>query len=262
MTTDILALFDQERYNNEIPNMRREANLEIVRYIDLVSTRSTITYTKLSLERVEAVIEQEVAYFEELDHEFEWKVYSQDIPSDLKAHLVAHGFEAEEPAEAIVVLAVDNAPAKLLQPVSLDIRRITYADQLADVREIHDHVWQNDSSWLVDFLAATLESSPNYISIYVAYKDNQPVSCGWTFFPMHSQFAGLFGGSTVAAYRQNGYYTALLAARLQEAQQRGVPYLTVDAGPMSLPVLEKLGFRLLCHATACNWHGKSAVDKP
>ena len=74
-----------------------------------------------------------------------------------------------------------------------------------------------------------------------------------TRFPAHSAFASLWGGSTLPELRGRGLYTGLLAARLQEARARGARYLTVDAGPMSRPILERRGFRLLTHATACTW---------
>ena len=36
--------------------------------------------------------------------------------------------------------------------------------------------------------------------------------------------------------------------------QRGVQYLTVDASPMSRPILERLGFQLVAISNPCNWH--------
>ncbi|EQD40871.1 GCN5-related N-acetyltransferase, partial [mine drainage metagenome] len=58
------------------------------------------------------------------------------------------------------------------------------------------------------------------------------------------------GGATVPDYRGRGLYTALLAVRLQEAKRRGARFLTIDAGPMSRPIVEKYGFRLLTFAQA------------
>jgi GNAT superfamily N-acetyltransferase len=55
------------------------------------------------------------------------------------------------------------------------------------------------------------------------------------------------------AYRGRGLYTALLAARVQEARRLGASYATVDAGPMSLPILRRLGFQPLTVATPCIW---------
>ena len=83
------------------------------------------------------------------------------------------------------------------------------------------------------------------LSVYVAYLEGHPVACAWTVFHPGSQFASLWGGSTLAGYRGRGCYTALLASRAQEAQARGVRFLTVDASPMSRPILEKYHFQFL-----------------
>ncbi|GAC1443861.1 MAG: hypothetical protein NVSMB55_18620 [Mycobacteriales bacterium] len=54
------------------------------------------------------------------------------------------------------------------------------------------------------------------------------------------------GGSSVAPQaRGKGAYRALVAARWQHAVARGVPALTVQAGAMSRPVLERLGFTVI-----------------
>jgi hypothetical protein len=40
---------------------------------------------------------------------------------------------------------------------------------------------------------------------------------------------------------------------LQEAPQRGYRFLTVDASPMSRPILEKMGFQLIALSWPCQW---------
>jgi hypothetical protein len=76
---------------------------------------------------------------------------------------------------------------------------------------------------------------------------------GWTFYNPNTQFASLWAGSTLERFRKRGLYTAVLAAMVQEAMQKGRRYLTIDAGPMSRPIVEKHGFRLLAHAGDCEW---------
>jgi GNAT superfamily N-acetyltransferase len=98
-----------------------------------------------------------------------------------------------------------------------------------------------------------LRDKSEQVSIYVAYVDGVPASVGWIDFHERSDFAGLWGGSTLPAYRKRGLYTALVAERAQEAIQRGVRYLTIDASPMSRAVLEKFGFRLMAYAYECNF---------
>jgi GNAT superfamily N-acetyltransferase len=72
-------------------------------------------------------------------------------------------------------------------------------------------------------------------------------------FPRNNPFASIWGGSTLPDYRGRGLYSALIAARLQEAEKRGYQYLTVDANPeTSMPILQKLGFVTIGYATAFN----------
>jgi GNAT superfamily N-acetyltransferase len=55
----------------------------------------------------------------------------------------------------------------------------------------------------------------------------------------------LFGGGVLAEARGRGVYRALVNARWKLAVERGTPALTVQAGRMSRPVLERLGFEFI-----------------
>jgi GNAT superfamily N-acetyltransferase len=55
----------------------------------------------------------------------------------------------------------------------------------------------------------------------------------------------LFGGSVLPEARGRGVYRALLFARWDFAVERGTPALTVQAGRMSRPICERLGFRFV-----------------
>jgi hypothetical protein len=57
----------------------------------------------------------------------------------------------------------------------------------------------------------------------------------------------------VPRFRKRGLYSALLAVRAREARERGRAYLTVDAGAMSRPILERLGFQVIAHSYPCDW---------
>ena len=80
-----------------------------------------------------------------------------------------------------------------------------------------------------------------------------PAGAAWIYFHHGSSFASLWGGSTLPQYRGQGLYSALLAVRACEAQAHGFRFLTVDASPMSRPILEKHGFKQLAVARACMW---------
>jgi GNAT superfamily N-acetyltransferase len=57
----------------------------------------------------------------------------------------------------------------------------------------------------------------------------------------------LYGGATRERARGRGAYRALLRARWDEVVARGTPALMTQAGAMSRPILERLGFEPVGH---------------
>ena len=108
-------------------------------------------------------------------------------------------------------------------------------------------VWDENFDWIYERLSEHM-TIPNYLSVFAAYVEDQPACAGWIYYSS-PHFAGLWGGSTLAAYRGRGLYTAVLATRVREAHARGVPYLTIDAGAMSRPIVERHGFVTITCAT-------------
>ncbi len=252
---EILALYDkQERQNSQHPSYLREVDGGVVRHVSKNPARlSFVIFSQLTAESANAAIQTQLDYFVASgSYGFEWKTYAHDMPADLPARLAAHGLEADA-EEALLVMDLHNCPEIFLQPVTADVRRVTDAAQFKDIAALQAQVWGSDFGWLETQLQDNLGLQPDYWSIYIAYVNNEPACAAWTSFPEGSQFAGLWGGATLEKYRQHGLYTAVVAARAQEAIQRGYRFLMVDAGPMSRPILEKRGFQLLTHTTPYTW---------
>jgi hypothetical protein len=270
----ILALYDEEqRIGIEFPGTRKERRPNVIRYVSEQEGQHFILYSRLAGADVEAVIAEEEAYFGPLGGVVEWKVYEHDEPADLRERLGARGWAVEAP-DAIMVLdlrgdATDGQPGRggapeagmeLLETAhravstgeGVEVRRLESAAALEDVARIEAAVWEEDFGWVVERLGADL-ALPGYLSVYAAYVAGQPACAGWTYFHANSQFASLWGGSTVPEHRGKGLYTAVLAARVAEAAQRGYRFLTIDASPMSQPIAAKHGFRVLTRAWACKW---------
>lgn len=261
-TTEILALYDkQERQGGEHPSHLREETPEVVRQVSHDRERlSFVIYSQLNESNADRVIAEQIARFQEWGGTgFEWKLYEHDRPPDLKERLLAHGFEADE-TEGLLVLDLADCPAVYLQPVTADVRRIGI-EQMRDVTAVHEIVWERNFDWLEKQLRHNLADQPDFWSIYVAYVENKPACAAWINFPTNSQFAGLWGGSTLAEYRERGLYTAVVAARAQEAIQRGYRYLMVDASDMSRPILQKRGFELLTYTTPFTWRNPEFESK-
>jgi GNAT superfamily N-acetyltransferase len=253
---ELRAIYDQDqRFNVTYPDTRRDVvGGVIVRHIQTAGRRQGwIIWSRLSEDTADAVIDEQLAYIKSTGREFEWKVYSHDRPADLKDRLVARGFDAREPADAIMVLDMHALPDALRLPIPDAIRRITDPGEIPALMAVLTQVWEEDFAPFGDELAAQLREDPEVLSLYAAFADGRPVSTAWAQYTSGSQFAGLWGGTTLPDYRKRGFYTGLLAARAEEAQARGRRFLVVDASPMSRPILERFGFVTITMATECVW---------
>ena len=78
---------------------------------------------------------------------------------------------------------------------------------------------------------------------FVAFDDGRAV--GHAFAAFGEAGVNLFGGAVLEEARGRGVYRSLVRARWDHAVARGTPALTVQAGRMSRPILERLGFQLI-----------------
>src|SRR5215216_4799974 len=122
-TMYLRELYDRERRSGVEVGMRREEVLGLVRQIGLTEPLSTIVFTDLDEWTVEQAIDEQMAYFAGLGHEFEWKVYVHDRPADMVQRLRRRGFDVDQ-AEAIVALDLDEAAESLFEPTPA-VRRTT-----------------------------------------------------------------------------------------------------------------------------------------
>jgi GNAT superfamily N-acetyltransferase len=249
----ILALVDQERRDLAFTGSRREVTPSLARDVALEGNTSWITYSHHSPATIDAAIEAEIDYFRRIGHSFEWKVFDHDQPPNLRERLLAHGFEAGEP-EAFMVLDLRDAPEALLAPVRHDVRRVVSPDDVDDYRIVSEQAWGREGAGHIEFVADLLRDSPGEIGVYVAYVDGTPASCARVSFQKGSQFAGMWAGATAPAFRRQGLYQALVAARVQEARQRGYRFMTIDALPTSRPIVERHGFQFLTYTHPLVWH--------
>lgn len=263
----------EQRIDAQSPHFRRDVAVdddgETIRYSEVTSGRSWILYARFNPApgAVERVIAREIAHFAPLGKTFEWKTFDYDWPPDLPQRLAAQGFVIGEP-ETLMILDLQGEPPPLSASHAIDVRRITDPDGIRTGMSILERVWAEDDApgltyqELGDSLIAQLETTPDLVSVYIAYVDGVAASCAWISFDQRAegwgQFAGLYGGSTLAEYRARGLYTALLLARAAEARARGVRYLTIDASPMSRPICARHGFVAVGTTFPCEYQPTSA----
>jgi hypothetical protein len=249
----LLDLFDREqRIEIEYPGMSKDVLPgQVVRFVRPAPGMSFVLYSRLDETNADAAIETEIEYFRGVGQNFEWKTYAHDTPPDLGERLLAHGFERFE-TDTVMVLDLRDADGSLLAPIPGDVRRVERREDLGAVKDVLAQVWGANFDWVDDRLGGHLEI-PGFLNVYVAWTEGKAACAGWIYFHPHSQFASLWAGSTVKEYRRRGLYTAVLAARAQEALKRGYRYLVIDAGPESRPIVERHGFRPLIETTSYEW---------
>ncbi|HYD99948.1 MAG TPA: GNAT family N-acetyltransferase [Alphaproteobacteria bacterium] len=196
----------------------------------------------------DARIAAEIAAFAGRGRGFEWKHHSHDRPADLAERLVAHGLEPQEPETLVVLDLATAVPPRM--PAGLRIERVEDPARIeADIEAVRLAVYPDETPWLGAAVAREVAAAPEAVQVMVAYDGDRPVSIGRINFHPGTDFASLWSGATLAAYRGRGLYQTLVARRAEEARRRGYRFLTVDASENSRPILERLGFRAVCTTT-------------
>lgn len=251
------AVFDEQvrrRTRDDRPGAHAGADGPVVRVVAPGGRGwSGITWSDLAgpAEADTAIVGQ-VRYYGALGLPFEWKLYDYDQPSDLGGRLTAAGFVPDED-EAVMVAEVSAVPAHVALPAGVTLREVTTEADVELVIQVHERVFGGDHSRLRQDLLAQLREAPQSVAMVLAMAGNEPVCSARADFPPGSQFAGLWGGGTLPAWRGRGIYRALTSYRAGLAARRGYRYLTVDASADSEPILRRLGFRCLARTTPYQW---------
>jgi Acetyltransferase (GNAT) domain len=131
---------------------------------------------------------------------------------------------------------------------AVEVRCVESADELLAALELDWDVWgvpeQERAGWrpIQREIWPELHASGR-VGYYVAYVDGKPAGFARAVFTPVA--ALLLGGSTLPWARGRGAYTSLVHARWQDSVERGAPRMVVSAGPMSEPILRRLGFEPL-----------------
>ncbi|MFF1844268.1 GNAT family N-acetyltransferase [Streptomyces sp. NPDC058217] len=191
----------------------------------------------------------------------EWKIRGHDLPSDLTDRLLAAGFTAETEETVLIGRAKDMASPPVL-PDGVVLRQVTERADMHRIAALESTIWGQDLSMIGDDLAGRVAAAPDDLVVLVAEVDGEVVSAAWLVFRTGTEFAGLWGGSTLSAWRGRGIYRALVAARAQIAAARGVSFLQVDASSDSAPILRRLGFHTVTTTTPYVWSPPQEMTGP
>jgi GNAT superfamily N-acetyltransferase len=177
-----------------------------------------------------------------------WWIGDSATPADVEERLLALGLElAAMPIHEPVygALALVEAPSGSSEGVVA--RQIeSYEEFLTSAEISHEAFGQTEEQRqsFLDSAPMLYELGRQGISAtYLAFVDGTPVACATAVFADDAVM--LVGGATLPEARGRGCYRALVEARWRDAVERGTPALVVQAGEMSRPILERLGFELV-----------------
>lgn len=206
---------------------------------------------------LDAFIAKQRDFFTARGDAAEWKTRGHDLPPDLPDRLVKAGFVPEDQETVLIATAAKVAAAPVLPP-GVTLRPMSDRADLARIAAMESTVWSADWSWLVDDWANILKTEPDGLEIFAVEAAGSVVSAAWIRYVPNTDFAMLWGGSTLPEWRGRGLYRALVAHRARRVVERGVRYLEVDASDDSRPILQRLGFSAVTTTRPYVWTPSAA----
>ena len=242
---DFIALHKRHRENITIldPGFNMQRHHLFVRYTgpDTNVTSNGVIFTRFDHLNKTAILDavrSQVTFFRNLRRNFEWKFLDYDLPTDLPELLDAEGF-VKNRVESVMALEA-KAAGPVTEIPGVRIEEINQVAGFQAIKTVEEAVWGGDASSLVSSLQREKAASPDVLRIFVAYADTQAVACAW--LRMDRCFGLLLGGSTLPDWRGKGIYRQLVYKRMKIASEKNLRFVATDAGSMSAPILEKIGF--------------------
>ena len=255
-----LAAYDEQlRTNAETQSAVAVRVLGPVWLVTFAGGRGFVTYQDLGGADTEAIgrlVGAALAHYQ-ADPEItrvEWKTRAHDYAPGLHQSLLRHGFAAEEP-ESIMIGAAKRLAVDVPLSDGVRLRQVT---EEKDVRAMSAMSAQafGDTAAEAEAMANALLgrlSLADGMELWVAEADGHIVSAGRLEPVPGTDFAGIWGGSTLKEWRGRGIYRALTAARARSALRMGKTLIHSDSTEYSRPILERSGFLKVSTTTPYLW---------
>ena len=217
-----------------------------------VPTFTSVSRLRVDPDDVPEVIAEIRAIVSERGHrEAAWWVGPTATPGDLADRLRVHGLVPDErpgaEAHATTMVLTTEPPAG---PEAIDARRVAVLDEFRLANHIGGAAFgtaeEDTAAWDAisedRFAAERAGLAPR---TYLAWVDGEPVATARAVFDDACPAVLLIGGAVLPHARGRGVYRTLVRARWDDAVAAGTPALTTQAGAMSRPILDRLGFQVV-----------------
>lgn len=251
------AYDDQLRTDAETPSAIRVDLLDPLRLVTFAGGRGFITYRDLGgVDRrgIADLVGRALDRFR-ADPEItrvEWKSRGHDRAPGLHEALLAQGFLPDE-TESIMIGPLEGLCTGVVVPEGVRLRRITEDPEVRAMSAMVDEAFgEGADARRAEALIARLARNDG-LELWVAETDGRMVAGGRLEPVPGTDFAGIWGGATLAAYRARGIYRALTAARARSALAAGKTLAHSDSTEYSRPILERSGLLKVSTTTPYNW---------
>jgi GNAT superfamily N-acetyltransferase len=196
------------------------------------------------VEDVAAAVEWSRAESRRRGHrDVEWWIGWRAEPAALGDQLLGLGLTRSDDPPTLTGMTCTSEPPSAPH---VEVRRVTTLAEYREALDVDWAVWQlseeeRESRRELDFDRFDEVAAAGTVHHFSAFLDGRSVGFGRAIDTETA--VALFGGAVLPDARRRGVYRALVHARWEHAAARGTPALVVQAGPMSTPVLDGLGFQ-------------------
>ncbi len=266
ITPEILAIAELLAVSLPLPSGRERVDRE--RFTALLHHRpdphrNLVLRVRVAPDEVEATVaEVRALYRARGTPEITWEVGPSSAPPDLTARLLALGMIPDPADPELAGMVLTQAPTEA--GAAVRVARVRTLEGFRAHKLIYHRCFGEGAAApseveIVEDFERRLKRE-EYHARYLAFDGDAPVAAADAIFVDGAVL--LTGGATLPEARGRGVYRALIQRRWEEAVAQGTPALVVQAGGMSRPILERLGFVEVTRVKRLRdrWAGPSSCD--
>lgn len=256
--TALLRAYDEQlRTDAETPSAVAVTMLGPLRLVEFAGGRGFVTYRDLGgsdAGQIERLVAAARTFFETGSSVagIEWKTRGHDEAPGLHDALVASGFVPEEP-ESIMLGETASLVADVPLPDGVTLRKVRDEGEIRAMCAMQDRAFGEEVSEYHANAILRRIARDDGMELWIAEAGGEIVSAGRLEPVSGTDFAGLWGGATLEAWRGRGIYRALISARARSALALGRTLMHSDSTEYSRPILERSGLVKVSTTTPYLW---------
>ena len=183
----------------------------------------------------------------------EWKTRGHDRIVGLHQALMDNAFKPDE-QESIMIGHAQSLDVKVPLPKGVTLRKVRDEADVRAMTAMEDVAFGSDMSDAMTQALLRRLALNDGMELWVAEADGRIIAAGRLEPVAGTDFAGIWGGATLQAWRSRGIYRALTAARARSALAKGKTLIHSDSTEYSRPILERAGLIKVSTTTPYRWH--------